>query len=504
MLRRCAYAGFISLLFTLPYRVSTAAMAGGAMTVNRRPNILFILADDMGWKDLGCYGNQFIDTPNLDRLAREGMRFTEAYAANPVCAPSRAAILTGRHPTRIGIYNVPDPPRRPWARLLPPPLVEHLPLERVTIAEALQAAGYVSTVIGKWHLDGSGNQASKFSPMAQGFVAPPTGATSEAARGYARALAEFARQNPFKGMSAQTIQAVRFLEAHRERPFFCYLAYGMPHLPVQSRPALIKKYEAKAAATQTTKINPAYAAMVETIDESVGLLLAALDELLLAERTIVVFASDNGGVNTLTLEAKVAINEGGNQVERFAVTDRPKVFNTNEPLRSEKGTLYEGGIRVPLIVRWPDRVKPFTTSDVPVIGCDFYPTLLAAVEVKEESSQPLDGQSLLPLLTQSGALKRDALYWSYPAYHHSTPAEAIRSGRYKLIEFFEDGRLELYDLSADLGEQHNLAVRLPRKATELRDRLRRWRQEVGAASPTSNPNYDPRKAHLWGDRRKDQ
>jgi arylsulfatase A len=503
---RCACAG---LLLTLLCYASAAAH--NAATPEPRPNTLFILADDLGWKDLGCYGNRFIETPNLDRLAQAGMRFTDAYAANPVCAPSRAAILTGQHPSRIGIYNVPDPLRRPWARLLPPPLVEHLPLERLIIAEALQAAGYVSTAIGKWHLDGGAeggaNQAGKFSPTEQGFVAPTVTVSAGApddTRGYARALAEFARLNPFKGMGAQTLQAVRFLEAHQAQPFFCYLAYGMPHLPVQARPSLIKKYEAKAAASGVTKIDPAYAAMVETIDESVGLVLAALDELGLAERTIVVFASDNGGVNTLTLEAKATVNEGGKQVERYAVTERPRIFNTNEPLRSEKGTLYEGGIRIPLIVRWPGRVKPSTTSNVPVIGCDFYPTLLAAAGIKEEKSQPLDGQSLAPVLTQAGALKRDALYWSYPDYHHSTPAEAIRVGDYKLIEFFEDGRLELFHLKNDLGERRNLIEKLPRKAAEFRARLRQWRRGLSVGSPAKNSNYDPRKEHIWGERRRDQ
>lgn len=438
----------------------------------RPPNFVFILADDLGWADLGCYGNTFIETPHLDRLASQGMRFTAAYAAAPVCSPTRASIMTGQYPVRTGVYDFIPGHRRPWARLVPPPNAPALPPERVTLAEALAPAGYVSASIGKWHLG--------LTPEQQGFAAPAAHRQGAGAlsKDLARQVAIFARDNPGKGVGPLTEQAVRFIEAHRDRPFLCFLSHNAVHIPCQARPDLVAKYTAKAA-RQATPINPVYAAMTQALDESVGLVLRALDDLALAENTVVFFFSDNGGL-----------------IQMYRGVG-PRI-TTNAPLRAEKGTLYEGGIRVPLIVRWPGTAEPGSTCNAPVISNDFLPTMVEIAGGRPPAGQALDGRSLVPLLKRNGRLDRDALYWHYPAYHHSTPAAAVRAGIWKLIECFEDGRLELYNIHHDIAEVVNVAGQMPEKAAELRGALHAWIQSVGAPMPTPNTHYDPQKAHLWG------
>ncbi|MFO8014194.1 MAG: sulfatase [Phycisphaerae bacterium] len=447
------------------------AMRGVVKGARKPPNILFILADDLGWADLGCYGNTFIETPVIDRLATQGMRFTDAYAA-PVCSPTRSSIQTGQYTARTGIYDFIPGHWRPFEKLIPPPNRLALPLESTTLAEALAPGGYVSASLGKWHLG--------HSPLQQGYVRPPRGDEGLDAlpADFAAKVKAFAKANPGKRVGPLTKQAVQFMAAHRDEPFFCFLSHHAVHIVCQARDELIKKYEAKAK-RQETPIYPVYAAMCEAMDESVGLCLEALEHLGLAEHTVVVFYSDNGGL------------------DQIFTGNGPRI-TTNAPLRGFKGSLYEGGIRVPLIVRWPGVTGAGSTCRRPVISNDFLPTLLDAAGIAERPDQPIDGVSLVPLLHGRDRLERDTLYWYYPTYHHSVPALAIREGDFKLIHFLQDDHLELYNLAEDIGEKHNLAAKMPDKAAAMKAKLHRWRKELGAPLPEPNPDHDPAKAGEWG------
>ncbi|HOZ45383.1 MAG TPA: sulfatase [Candidatus Hydrogenedentes bacterium] len=464
--------------FMMRCGAGTLAMTGmrafaDAASPAAKPNVVFILIDDMGWSDLACYGNAFHETPHIDRLAQQGMRFTNAYAACPVCSPTRASIIAGQYPARVGITDFIPGHYRPYAKLdVPVNRQQFLPLEAVTIAEALKTVGYTTASVGKWHLGGR-----EYFPDRQGFddmlvadgrhfdfkTTPPGDYGNDAY------LAE-----------VLTDRALEFIETHREDPFFLYLAHFAVHIPLEARKELIAKYEQKPK-PPTGVNNPVYAAMVEHVDQSVGRVLAKLDELELTDGTLVVFFSDNGGLR-----------------QRF--DGEGPLVTTNAPLRAEKGTLYEGGIREPLIIRWPGVVRAQSTCNVPVSSVDFYPTLLDACGAKADPAHILDGESITPLLRGDGAMRRDALYWHYPVYHHSTPAGAIRQGSWKLIEFFEDNHVELYNLDNDIGEEHDLAAEMPERAQTLRDQLAAWRQSVNAAMPKPNPNYDPARAGEWGRR----
>jgi len=434
----------------------TAAVSG----LPHKPNFVFFLIDDMGWRDVGCYGSTFHKTPNIDRLARQGMKFTDAYAACPVCSPTRASILAGQYPARVGITDFIPGHQRPWEKLRVPDNRLELPLEAVTIAEVLSGIGYATSHIGKWHLGAKG-----YLPEDQGFE---------------YVVAAVQNQND-KQVTGFTDRAIKFIEENANKPFFLYLSHNSVHIPLEAPQELIEKYQNKPKPKSGVN-NPVYAAMVEHLDTHIGRVLRKLDELRLTDNTVVIFFSDNGGLY---------LPFGGYEGDRTPVT-------TNAPLRGEKGTLYEGGIREPLIVRWPGVVKPGTTCSVPVSSVDFYPTFLDIVGGKGEPNHVLDGESILPLLRRAGTPRRDAIYWHYPHYHHSTPAGAIREVRWKLIEFYEDGRLELYDLESDIGEKNNLAAKMPQKAAQLQRKLAMWRQSVGAKMPTPNPDYDPAKANEWG------
>ena len=435
-----------------------------------RPNVVFILADDMGWADLGCTGSTFYETPRLDRLASEGMRFTQAYAACPVCSPTRAALMTGRWPARVGITDY--IPGARVGKLLPAQFLHELPHEEVAIAEALQPAGYATGVYGKWHLGGEG-----FLPDSQGFAEADSGANG-------RGFAGVDRADPV------TEKALAFLDRHKADPFFLYLPHNLVHTPLLARQALLAKYETKAAElapkTEAQRFrperdrqdrrvqdHPVYAAMMEDIDTQVGRVLDKLDALRIADRTIVIFTSDNGGLST---------SEGSP--------------TSNAPLRAGKGWLYEGGVRVPLIVRWPgifklNGVKPGSTCDVPVITTDWFPTILQACGVDQHPEWHRDGVSLVPLLAQTGSLAARPLYWHYPHYGNQggVPSASVRDGQWKLIEFFEDNHVELYNLAADPVEAHDLASAEPQKAANLREQLHAWQASVGAKMPSPNPNY---------------
>jgi len=446
----------------VPSCVSRSKQQTMAPQKYKKPNFVFILIDDMGWTDVACYGSEFHETPNIDRLARQGMRFTDAYAACAVCSPTRASILAGQYPARIGITDFIPGHQRPWEKLSVPKNRLQLPLEAITISEALKEQGYATAHIGKWHLGGQ-----TYFPEHQGFDMP----------------IQRGKNRNDKQVTSFTDSAIDFIRTNTDKPFFLYLSHHTVHIPLEAPQELIEKYKNKPKPAAGVN-NPTYAAMVEHLDNSIGRIIKELDELALAERTIVIFFSDNGGLYQPF---------GGYRGNREAVT-------TNEPLRDEKGTLYEGGIREPLIVRWPGVVKPGTTCSTPVSSVDFYPTFLEIVGTKADPRHVLDGESILPLLRRSGTLKRNAIYWHYPHYHHSRPAGAIRQEDWKLIEFYEDGRLELYNLKRDISEKNNLATKLPERADEMQQKLAAWRKSVGAKMPTPNPDYDPARAHEWGRR----
>jgi arylsulfatase A-like enzyme len=411
-----------------------------------RPNVVFILADDLGINDLGCYGRKEHETPRLDRLARQGLRFTSA-CAEPVCSPTRAAILTGKAPARLHLTTfLPGRPDTPAQKLLHPRIELQLPLKEKTVARLLREAGYATACIGKWHLGGAG-----FGPDRHGFDVVHAG----------RANTTPSDTEGGKGEHDLTRRALRFLDDNKGRPFFLYLAHNTPHIPLGAKPELVQKYR--------DAFNPTYAAMVNTLDTCVGQVLDRLDELGLAERTLVVFASDNGGLHVLEFP------------------DSPATHNT--PYRAGKGFLYEGGLRVPLIVRWPGHVKAGQTSDVPVSMTDWTPTLLGACGVP--APEKLDGVSLVPLL-EGGRRPARSLFWHFPHYTNQggRPGGAVRDGDWKLIEHYEDGRVELFNLARDAGETEDLAGAEPRRAADLKARLAAWRKEVGAQENTPNPKFD--------------
>jgi arylsulfatase A-like enzyme len=440
------------------------------------PNIVFIYVDDLGWRDLGVQGSRYYETPNIDRLASQGMRFTQAYANAPNCAPSRAAVMSGRYAPRTGIYTVNSAARGKSEdrRLIPVENETTLDLDVVTLAEALSEAGYLSAHFGKWHLGGDGH-----SPTDQGFASNVGGDHNGSPPGYffpyeraGLALPGLEEGEHGEYLTDRLVdESVTFLEqAAGGAPFFLYLSHFSVHTPIQGRPDLIARYEGKAPADGQG--NPAYAAMVSAVDEGVGRVLEALDRLDLADNTVVIFTGDNGGHGPVTSMA---------------------------PLRGAKGMLYEGGIREPLIVKWPGRVEAGAVEDTPVIGLDFYPTLLELSGL-DDADRSLDGVSLLPLLQGSTSPPERDLFWHFPAYlqatsavsgpWRTTPVSVIRRGRYKLLHFFEEERRELYDLETDLSEVTDLADALPDVADELHAALEAWWAETGAFIPTErNPEY---------------
>jgi arylsulfatase A-like enzyme len=423
-----------------------AIALGFASRLTAGPNVVFILADDLGVNDLRCYGRADHNTPHLDKLAAQGARLTSAYAACPVCSPTRAAIMAGKTPARLHLTTfLPGRPDCPSQKLLHPKINQHLPLAVKTLAEYLREAGYATGCFGKWHLGGQG-----FLPTDQGFDTYYPG----------RARTEPSEAEGGKGEFDLTAKAVEFVEANRGRPFFLYLAHNAPHIPYTAKPELVAK-NAKA-------FEPTYAAVIESLDETVGLLLRKLDDLKLAGNTIVIFTSDNGGLH---------VPEGPHQ----------KITH-NTPYRAGKGYLYEGGIRIPLIVRWPGRVKAGREIDAPVISTDWLPTLVEATGSK--APEGLDGVSLAGLLTGKAKLPDRDLFWHLPHYTNqgSWPSGAIRSGRWKLIENY-GGTTELYDLVADPGETR--PVSRPQLIGRLQGLLADWRREVGAQENTQNPDFDP-------------
>lgn len=450
-------------------------------TAADRPNIVFILADDLGWTELGSYGNTFNETPNIDRLAREGVRFTQAYAAAPVCSPYRAALLTGQYPARVGLTD--------YLRPSDPPLST----EHVTIAEMLRQAGYSTGMIGKWHLTGYRYQGAEVEirPTDHGFDEELVCEIKGVGNG-ANFFPYVFRDQPISWLNAKqkrldgdeylvdrmNFEAVQFIERHRDRPFFLYLSHYAVHTILNGKPNLVDKYRAKHPPGKSTRDrcylcqdaglegdpgnhwaqdhNPHLAAMLESIDDGVGMIMETLDRLNLDDNTLVIFTSDNGGETNVT---------------------------SNAPLRGGKSSLYEGGIRIPLIIRWPQVVRAGEICHAPTSNVDFYPTLLDSANVTPDPRQRLDGVSMLPILRDPQTkLGRETLFWHYPLekphFLGGRSSGAVRQGDWKLIELFDTRTLELYNLARDPGEQEDLAAQLPDKTAKLKELLADWRREV--------------------------
>ena len=480
------FAGVAAAAAFRPWR--WGALAAGE--TKRRLNFVFFLVDDLGWTDLGCCGSSFYDTPNVDGLAASGMRFTDAYAACPVCSPTRASIMTGKYPQRVGVTdyinsrggNQPGKWRRN-TRLLPAAYSDRLAHKEVTLAEAMKHAGYANFFAGKWHLGPEG-----FWPEDQGFDVNRGGCERGGPYGGKRYFSPYGNPRLKDGPPGEHLpdrlatETCRFIEAHRDGPFLAYLAFYSVHTPLMARKDLKAKYDRKAAAVDPSRTvwgqegsrkvrlvqkHAVYGGMIEAMDQAVGKVLGKLKQLGLAGNTVVFFMSDNGGLST---------SEG-----------HP---TSNLPLRAGKGWLYEGGIREPMMIRWPGVTRPGSTCGEPVTSTDFYPTILEIASLPSRPKQHCDGVSLVPLL-KGRTMRRGPIFWHYPHYGNQggAPGSAVRDGEWKLIEWTEDGRLELFNLREDIGEKRNLATKRPEIVRKLHARLTAWRGEVGARMPTRNPRF---------------
>ena len=528
----CGLCGAESTTATRPGRDVTTSSSSSA---GRAPNIVLILADDLGWKDTGYQGSDFYETPNIDRLADDGVVFPNAYACGANCAPSRACLLSGQYTPRHGVFAVDSTERGPvnLMRLVPVPNKSGLAPENVTIADMLKTQGYATGIFGKWHLGGKDGAP----PAAQGFdvVMDPAASAGQASAddeadsatlqsdGPARARSAQGRRpgrggraasgredrtgppaaqtspslpanqgrrantDP-KGIFAITRAACKFMETNRDRPFFAYVAHHAVHVPLQARPETITRFSARSPGKQHT--NVVYAACTYDFDEGVGILLKKLGELGLDKNTLVILTSDNGGTPT----------------------------SPQEPLRGNKGCYYEGGVRVPFIARWPGLTKPGTRCDVPVVNVDLFPTFAAAAGAKLPNGKPLDGENLMPLLRGVGSLSRKAVFWHFPGYldrpvirgrdpvFRTRPVSVIRKGDWKLLLYHEEWLLdeksgrrseqpaaELYNLATDPGERVDLGTSEPARRKELLGDLKSWIESVKAPFPTQpNPIYDPK------------
>ena len=446
-----------------------------------RPNIILITVDDLGWADLGCYGSEYYETPNIDHMASEGLRFTCSYAAAAVCSPTRAAIMTGKYPARTGITD--------WIRarfqgggeenrigfeelqdkpLLCPYNPYHLDLDEVTIAEILKSNGYETCFIGKWHLG-----TEKWYPDKQGFTYNIAGCDYGQPPSYFDPYIVYLNDwrkdtlNGFPTMPAreegeyltdrEADEALKFIKSKKDRPFFLNLCHYAVHTPLQAKPELINKYEQKPPTHQKS---PVYAAMVESVDDALGLIVATLDEMGISENTLILFTSDNGG---LLMED---------------ATD-------NTPLRSGKGYPYEGGIRIPTIFSWPGKIKPGITSDMPIISTDYLPTLCEAAGIGSLEIEGLDGISLLSHILKGNIPERESIFWHFPHYRGNdiAPFSIIRKGDWKLIKRYEGREFELYNLKEDLSETLDFSDSNHDKVDEMNVQLEKWLEKTGARIP---------------------
>jgi arylsulfatase A-like enzyme len=458
-------------LVTLALITQIVVLAGPIKKVSATPpNVVVILVDDMGQTDLSCYGSKFYETPHIDQLAKDGVRFANGYSACTVCSPTRAALLTGKYPARLRLTDWITGHERPKAKLRIPDWQKFLPFEEITLAEQFKAAGYATASIGKWHLTPALKEGDEtYYPEKHGFDLNVGGyARGQPPSYHAPYKIPTLSEGP-KGeflTDREAAEAVKFIEANKEKPFFLYLPHYAVHTPLGGKPEVIAKYQAKAAKLADLKQkNATYAALVESVDDSLGTIRAELKRLKLDENTIIVFTSDNGGL--------------------MPVTD-------NSPFRVGKGSAYEGGVRVPLIIHAPGMAKAGTVESVPAMTIDLYPTVLELAGVKPLQSL-IDGISLASLLKSGAKPDRAEIFWHYPHYHPggATPYSAVRSGDFRLVHFYEDGRDELYDLANDVGETKDLSAAQLERARTLRTRLDAWLKSVDAQLPTKNPAHDP-------------
>ncbi|WP_172594411.1 sulfatase [Mariniphaga sediminis] len=445
------------------------------MAKKQKPNILFILIDDLGWQDLQCYGSKFYETPNIDKLRSEGMMFTNAYSACAVCSPTRASILTGKNPahlqftghiTAIGRHRYPE-----HGRIIPPDDKMYVDLNEIMIPEALKSLGYKSISIGKWHV----GKEEKYFPTLQGFDiniagyehgSPPTywGPYKNPNSDWNPKIKNMMEGEPGEYLTDRlTDEAIHFIKNNKERPFFIYLSHYAVHTPLEAPDSLVRKYEKKLKKNKSQK-SAVYAAMIENMDTNIGRLLFELQKMNLSDNTIIIFYSDNGGEQRAT---------------------------SNKPLREGKGFLYEGGIRVPLIIKWPGKVGANTTCDVPVISDDIYPTIMEIIGKGVKPAKDIDGLSLIPVLRHSKTLKREQLCWYYPHYSPQAkmPGYAIRKGDFKLIEHYDPEKIELFNIKYDINESQNLADSHPEKVNELKRAFDSWLKKMDPVMHSLNPNY---------------
>lgn len=473
-----------TLLSCISSTLLASSLSASAYAEKRKPNIVLVLLDDLGWRDFGFMGNPDVLSPRLDKLSKESVVFDQAYVNAPNCAPSRASLLTGQYCPRHGVYTVGESTRGDTSRnkLLPVPNKQFLPRESKTLSETLKASGYATACLGMWNLGSNRNREQM--PLANGFdlyLAPKDFGFEqrldggENRRSGGPALSYFATGNGRKRYRQPVVpgeyvtdrltsEAISFVEKNAKQPFFLYLPLHAPHRPYEPMPELLEKH--KKRLRSGSSVTPEYAATIERIDWNMGRLADALDRLQLTENTLFIFLSDNGG-------------------------DTGARTGTNAPLRGGKGMLYEGGIRVPMFIRFPSAQQEGVRCKTPVIASDLYPTILDAAGISLPENHPLDGISLLPVLQGESPKKRETLFWHFPCYlGQQTPAGAIRHGDYKLIEFFEEGRFELYDLANDLGERRNLVDSKKEMTRDLKNRLDIWRKSVNAPVPTKlNPEY---------------
>ena len=466
---------YFTFLNILPFGLFAAANL-------KQPNIVLILADDLGWADLACYGSDLHETPHLDQLAKDGVKFNQAYSASPVCTPTRVSIMTGKHPARLNMTIWRESAlNRGKKKLLEPICLDSLPTTETTVAELLKDAGYYNVHIGKWHVGNAEGypQAHGFHRNIGGtlwgapntFWYPYTGDSYFSEWRYVPDLEPGSAGDYLT--DTLTRKAIETMEeqVQAEQPFFINLWYHSVHTPIEGKPELVEHYKTKITADHIQK-NPHYAAMVHSLDENVGRILAKINDLGIADNTLVIFSSDNGGF-----------------IKNGRLNPEYQVAN-NTPLRSGKGSSYEGGVRVPLIVRGPG-IASGVTSNAQAISCDLFHTLLDAAKIDTRPEGPTDGLSLIPILKNPGrTLDREAIFFHYPHdYHTTTPVTAMRKGDWKLLEYYEDNRVELYNLKNDLSESQDLANSMPDLASQLRSELHNWRTEVGALVPEPNPNH---------------
>ena len=475
-----------NFLKSIGFSFAYYGMTGCQLSKNERPNIVLILVDDMGWTDPACFGSKYHETPNIDRLCSEGMKFTRAYAACAVCSPTRASVMTGKYPARTGITdwihhadpraveaiqsgkNLSgfDPPRN--RKLLTPVNNFWLEHDEITIPELLKPQEYVSCHVGKWHLGPPGwypdQQGFDYNFGGCQFGQPPGYFDPYANKRYKDIPTLLPREKGEYLTDREADEAVNFIHKNKDQPFFLYMAHYAVHSPLQAPQKMIDKYEKKEKTNQKV---PVYAAMMESVDQAVGKIIKTIGELNLTGKTMILFTSDNGGAS------------------HFPATD-------NTPLRKGKGFPYEGGIRVPLIFSWPGVVNPGSVCHEPVISMDFLPTICEAAQIEQPKDREIDGLSLMPLLKQSGTLDRQTLYWHFPHYWWGTnvqPYSIIRDGEWKLIRYYQTGKSELFNLTDDLSETKNLAGQMPEKVKELNDKLSVWLTKTGAKMPEKNPNH---------------